>query len=332
MRVVFLCAGLALFAYLAFYLGVGQILQSLTALGWGYPVVVALFMAHQLVRAAALSLCLDREMPFRSLVSIRLSGEAIQSLTFSGPFLSEPSKAWLLARRGVALHEAFAGLLGEYLINAFLTAVITIVGLTWLRTRFPLPSALSAAALAGVIVMTAFLGAALVAIALRIYLLGAIVSAIGRAPLIGRHLKIDANAMRAMEDRLFLVLRGRPTRFLEVSVLEAAAHALLVTEVWWILTTLYEHVSLMHSMIVEAATKIAGITFFFVPGQIGTTEGIYAVVFRALGLASAGGFAVAFVRRVRTLVVSGIGLVVLSIVSRGSTAARSQGDAEGQPY
>jgi hypothetical protein len=33
---------------------------------------------------------------YRDALAIRLSGEAIQSLTLTGPVLAEPTKAWLL--------------------------------------------------------------------------------------------------------------------------------------------------------------------------------------------------------------------------------------------
>jgi hypothetical protein len=117
--------------------------------------------------------------------------------------------------------------------------------------------------------------------------------------------------MRAMEDRLFLVLRTRPSRFLIVLLLEVLAHAILLVEVWWVMRALQPGTSVASALAVEAAAKISGIAFFFVPTQVGAAEGVYAAVFNALGLGSAAGFALAFVRRVRTLAVSAIGAVVL---------------------
>ena len=52
-------------------------------------------------------------------LAIRLSGEAIQSLTFTGPVLAEPTKAWLLEGRGLTLREGFAATITEYLIYTF---------------------------------------------------------------------------------------------------------------------------------------------------------------------------------------------------------------------
>jgi hypothetical protein len=41
-------------------------------------------------------------------MAIRLSGEAVQVLTLTGPFLAEPTPAWLLQRRRFTLTEGFA--------------------------------------------------------------------------------------------------------------------------------------------------------------------------------------------------------------------------------
>jgi hypothetical protein len=50
--------------------------------------------------------------------------------------------------------------------------------------------------------------------------------------------------------------------------------------------------------------------------QLGVSEGAYAVVFNAMGLSAAAGFALAFLRRARTLVVAGIGLWTLAVLTR----------------
>jgi hypothetical protein len=206
---------------------------------------------------------------------------------------------------------AVAGVAAEYLVNAFVTAALTIAGLSWLRRAVPLASALDVAAGISIIAMGTFLTAAGLAIGFRLYLLGTLVAAAGHVPIVGRRLHVDRGAMRAVEDRLFLVLRARPARFLVVLLLEIVAHAILLAEVWWIMQVLHPSIGITSALAAEAAAKISGIAFFFVPSQVGAAEGVYAAVFNALGLGSASGFALAIVRRVRTLAVSAIGAVVL---------------------
>jgi hypothetical protein len=80
-------------------------------------------------------------------LAIRLSGEAIQSLTFTGPILSQPTKAWLLEGHGLTLKEGFAATITEYLICAFVTAAMSISGLLYLIVHFAPPRAVTAFAI-----------------------------------------------------------------------------------------------------------------------------------------------------------------------------------------
>ena len=317
MRALFLILGLALLVYLTIRLGVAEILDSLWGIGWGYLPLLALYGMYQLTRAAALAQAVPAgAVPLRSLLWTQLSGQAVQTLTFTGPFLGEPTRAWQLTRRGVATGDAFAGVIAEYLVNTFLSAALSIAGLVWLRAHFPLPAPVDTVAQVLIIGMAAFLAASAVAILFRIYLLGAIVAAAGRLPLVGRRLRIDPGDMRRMEDRLLLILRDRPARFLRTALLDASAQALLIIEAWWILRALKVDAGLFTAALLEAATKFISLAFFFVPGQIGAAEGTYVVAFDALGLAPAAGFAFAFVRRLRTLAGAGAGLLALSLSGR----------------
>ena len=326
MRALFLILGLALLVYLTIRLGFADLLDSLRGIGWGYLPLLALYGTYQLTRAAALAQMVPAgAVPLRSLLSTQLSGQAVQTLTFTGPFLGEPTRAWQLTRRGVATGDAFAGVIAEYLVNTFLSAALSIAGLVWLRAHVPLPAPVDTAARILIIGMAAFLAASAVAIVFRIHLLGAIVAAAGRLPLVGRRLRIDPADMRRMEDRLLLVLRDRPSRFLRTALVDALAQALLIIEAWWILRALKVDAGLFTAAILEAATKFISLAFFFVPGQIGAAEGTYVVAFDALGLAPAAGFAFAFVRRLRTLAVAGAGLLALSLSGRAHRGTAEDG-------
>jgi hypothetical protein len=84
-RAAALLGGCVLLATLFVRLGPGRILSLLTALGWNFLVVVAIFMAHELMRTLALTRWLpaDRRPPVVELLRIRLLGEGAGALTRS---------------------------------------------------------------------------------------------------------------------------------------------------------------------------------------------------------------------------------------------------------
>ena len=68
---------------------------------------------------------------------------------------------------------------------------------------------------------------------------------------------------------------------------------------------------------IEGGLKFVSVAFFFIPSQVGVSEGTYAILFDTLGLAATAGVSLAFIRRLRTLVAAGIGLVSMALLSSG---------------
>src|SRR5262249_4137556 len=165
-------------------------------------------------------------------------------------------------------------------------------------------------------VMAGFLVAAAVAIAFRIYLIGGVVNGIRNLPLIGKRIPWDRNGVRQMEDFLFHVLRDRPQQFATILALDLIAHALLIIELYWIVTSSGVVFRMFQAFLSEASTKFMALGFFFVPMQVGVAEKTYSVVFSTLGLPLTAAVAMSLVRRMRTIIVSTIGLATLAQMSR----------------
>jgi hypothetical protein len=309
-RAVLLGFGCALFVYLLVRLGVAEIVSLLLGIGWYFGLIAAIYAGHQLIRAIAYWKCItaNEHSSYWDIVRIRLSGEAIQFLTSTGPFLAEPAKVWLLRRRGLSTRHAVAATVSEYLIYMFTSAAFSIAGLTYLVGNFELSRPASVAAKVIAYAMGVFLLAAIGAIVFRVYLIGAIIKGAGRLPLIGKYVRLDENDVRETEDLLFVVLRDRPLRFLSILAVELAAQALLVLELFVLLRITGRPFSVLQPLLIEGATKFVGLAFFFIPGQVGAAEGTYAFIFKTVGLSASAGFALALARRARSLLVAGAGL------------------------
>jgi len=309
-RAVVFGFGCVLFVYLLVRLGAAEIFSLLLGIGWSFGLIAAAYTGHQLIRAIAFWKCIttNKRSSYWDIVRIRLSGEAIQFLTSTGPFLAEPAKVWLLRRRGLSIKQAAAATVSEYLIYTFTSAVLGITGLTYLVSNFELSRPESIAAKVIVYAMGAFLLAATAAIIFRIYLIGTIMKGVSRLPVVGRHMRLEEKDVRDTEDLLFVVLRDRPLRLLSILAVEFIAQALLVLELFVLLRTTGKPFSVLQPLLIEAATKFVGLAFFFIPGQVGAAEGTYALIFKTVGLSASAGFALAVGRRLRSLLVAGVGL------------------------
>ena len=318
LRTGLLLGGTALLVLLLWRLGPSEILNALSRIGWYFVPVMLLGGAHHAMRALALRVCVLRLglLRYRDALAIRLSGEAIQSLTFTGPVLSQPTKAWLLESHGLTLKEGFAASITEELICAFVTVGMSVGGLVFLLVRFEPPSAVAGVAVLLVCLFGAFLISSAVAIARRFYLIGTIIEGLGNLGVLRGRFQPNMAWIHRMEDLLLVVLRDSPGRFLTVLLIECAAQALLVFELFWLLRALDLIVAASYPLVIESSTKAIGIAFLFVPLQLGVSEGTYAVIFDVMGLSAATGFAVAFFRRARMLAVAGVGLATLAVLTR----------------
>ena len=318
LRIVLLAAGLVLLIVLLWRLGLSEILDVLGRLGWSSLLILFLYAANQSLRALALRSCVLKAdlLGYADALAIRLSGEAVESLTVTGPFLAEPTRAWLLKRHGLTLQEGFAAVITEYLISSFVGAAMSIAGLVMLVRQYESPAAVTVTAISIIVFFSAFLVASIVAISRRFYLIGTIIDGLTRIGVLRGRLRPDLSWINRMEDMLLAVLRDRPRRLVAVVLIETAAQALLVLELFWLMRALNLGADRFAPFIIEASTKVIGIAFLFIPLQIGVSEGAYALILDVMMLPAAAGFALAFVRRLRSLVVASVGFGTLAFLTR----------------
>jgi len=318
LRTVFLLCGTAFFIILLWRLGPSEILVLLGRIGWHSIPILFFYAAHHATRALALHTCVlrPRLVRYRDALAVRLSGEALRSLTFTGPLLAEPARAWLLERRGLTLKEGYAATITEYLINSFVVAGMSIAGLLYFVEHFEPAPIISRIAIGIASGLGVFLAASTIAIARRFYLIGTLINSMARLGVLRGRLRPDMTWINRMEDILLAVMRDRPARLAAIALVEVVAQVFLILELFCLLHALGLAVPYRYPFVIEASTKVTGVAFAFVPLQLGAAEGTYMLVFNTLGLPAVAGFALAFARRARSLVAAGIGLMVLARVSR----------------
>jgi len=304
LRIALLAAGAAVLVALVRQVGVATIADLLRRVGWAFAIVSALYFSHVCVRAAALWRSTARPEPlrYRDVLRVRLSAEAIEMLTFTGPLLAEPAKGVLLTRHGVGGADAFGGVAIEYLLYTLTSTWMATVALSLLVAHGMLPPGLANAVTGVVAGMVAFTIAFGVAAWSGIGLIVPIVRGVGASGLAAR--------IEPVERVLVAFMHDRPARLAEVIGLELVAQAMLASEILVTVRVLGYAFSSAQALVVEGAVKVISIAFFFVPGQIGAAESVYTLLFRSIGLPGAVGLTMALVRRVRALVVAAIALAV----------------------
>jgi hypothetical protein len=298
------------------HIGPGTIAGLVRQVGWSFWLITLLYAAHTALRGVALWQTLPPgAIPLLDVIGIRFGAEGVEMLTLTGPFLAEPAKAWLLHRRGIETPAAFGAVAAEYLLYNLTAAWMGSVALGILLSRGALLRGLNAPAeglLAGVAALT--IGCAITAVTGR-GLIASSVQAIARrvAP---RRADAAVARVRRVEGVLVAVLHDDPRRLAAMLAVELAGHLLLAIEIMVTLDALGLHAGPGPALIIEGAVKWIGALFFFVPGQIGVSEGIYAILLPAVGLPAAAGVTIALVRRARALIVGGVGFLFFAVPLR----------------
>jgi hypothetical protein len=98
-----------------------------------------------------------------------------------------------------------------------------------------------------------------------------------------------------------------------IGVLCLAQHALLIYEAYLLLGVLGGGTTLRTALVFEAVSKIVNTVGAIVPGRVGISEGGSALLADALGFGASHGLSLALMRRVRSLIWTGVGLTLLPV-------------------
>lgn len=317
-RTVLLLVGFALVAFLFLRLGPGQLVDLLARLGWAALIFPPLYAAHHAIRTVALSAALERvgSVPFLRLLLVRLTGEAVQYLTFTGPLLAEPTKAWMLRKEGLESSDAVAATVTEYVAFTGTACVVSLTGLVALRLLVPMPLAMRVPVSATAIGILALLVVVVLGLRRRWPFDRWVLAGVRRVGGAATRALVTPEWASEMVAHVFRNLRDDGRRLRRILGCETVAQALIVLELYLLLRLFDVQVTATTLFIVEGVSKVSNFLFFFVPARAGTDEATLVLITGTLGLASVVGLGVSLVRRARSLMTGAVGLVAVWILSR----------------
>jgi hypothetical protein len=309
--------GLFLFAYAVQRAGgFSEVFAGIRRIGWGLLPILALAGLRFALRAECWRRCMPpaTRMPYRRAFTAYVAGDAIGNLTPLGLVASEPTKVFLI-RHQLATREAASSLAVDLLVYSVSALVMIVVGaITLLATVPSLPTGWRVAVIAALVAI-----AVAVPVALRV-LRGTWGEERGaRPPWRERLASLRESIVRSSAG-------GHPARLWRVFVLHLVFHAAAVAEVLLTLGLLLgAWPTLAQAVIFSALDRAVIIAFKFVPFRIGVDEASSGIVATLLGFPGMTGVTLAIVKKVRSLVWTGIGLMF--IAAQGAPATGPHGSA-----
>ncbi len=306
--------GIGLFVYVINRVGLQPVFDALGRIGFGFFLIVGINGVRHLFRTASMSLAVPsehRDFSVRHAFAVRLAGEAISFLTFTGPLLGEATKVALLRRR-VPLAHGVPALVVDNLLYNLSVGVFILSGACVMLWAYDLPQVVSLTLLLIAVSASLGLAAALFAASRRVMLLTWLIDRLGRMGIKSATLASKRDQVYSLESKVYDFYNHRRGAFFVMLALNFLAHASSVFEVYITLRMLGLKADVQASYVIESLTKVINFVFGFVPGTIGVYEGGTEVVLQTLGYAAATGVTLALVRKAAIVFWTGIGLLILA--------------------
>lgn len=315
-----LLAGIGLFVWIIRLIGASAILDSLRAVGLGFVVLLIVSGVRHGLRAAAWASCFEKDESSFSLFelfNVRLAGEAIRFVSFTGPLLGEPAKAALMRKR-LPMVQGLSSLVIENLTYTFAAMLVTLSGLALFVANYTLHRNIQLSAFAIAVLMLVLVFAVRRGIKRRTFALSRLAKTIAKVGVrsTGAWFEKRSVGIERMETNVYEFYSRGGSTVLRVLLLELAANLANVLEVYVILSFMNLPATFLTAFIIEAVMKVINFTFFFLPAQVGVFEGGNALLLKALGMGASAGVALALIEKMRTLAWTAYGLLALAFLLR----------------
>jgi putative ABC transport system permease protein len=306
--------GLALLVYVIRRVGVQPIFDALLKIGFGFLVLLGISGLRHALRTLAMRAAVapeHRRFSFRHALAVRLGGEAISFLTFTGPILGEATKVALLRKR-VPLAYGVSALVVDNILYNLSVALFILSGAVVMLAAYNLPSAVQVVLYGIAAVATLGIGLTVLAARRRVMLLTWVIDTLGRFGFHPKFLTSRRNHISDLESHVYDFYSNRPGSFLGMIGFNLLSHASSVLEVYVTLRMLGYFPFVHAAYVIESLTKVINFVFGFVPATIGVYEYGNEVILHTLGFAAATGVTLALVRKAGTLFWTVIGLIILA--------------------
>ncbi len=307
LQVLLLFIGCFLLYWVVKKTGVQQLMDSLTTLGWRiiFPILIGLFICFLTTGAWWQYLKrFEHQLKFFELLSIRLVGEATNTLTpvnFAG---GDPIRIWMLSRHISAAHGG-ASVVIDRTVQILSTIILITVGTAVAILHLNLPTSVDMI-LAGTVLLFLFLTSLL----LRQQSKGFFQSLANwttRWPKIHKVFE----QLKETDDLMVDFYQKDRKIFAGCLVLHTAARFAGMLEVYLLAYYLNIPMDWWQALFFNAVFPVVNFLGTIVPGAIGVMEGVVGALFYSMHWNPADGVALQIARRLRTGFWIGIGLLIL---------------------
>ncbi len=309
---ILLLIGIAAFTYLVWELGWESTVDSLLKMRWWWLGIFVLACTWQMCHTLAWSQIL-KALGHRPsawfLFRLKFISEAINMVAPSANIGGDMVRAYLIGKE-VPLTTGISSVLIDKTIDNFSRMFFNMVGLLVTAILLPVPQEWIKLA-AGLFAVVFLLN--VLSVVFQVRGLGKSVNKLaGFLPFLRSKVARRRQQLASVETELQTVYLRSPLHVVAAIGWNLMARTLGLMEVWLILWLLGTGIGLEGAYYVAAVVNVINSAFFMVPGQWGVAEGTQVLLLQSLGFTAAVGLSLGVIRRIRRLVLTGVGLLLLA--------------------
>ncbi|MFH0977303.1 MAG: lysylphosphatidylglycerol synthase transmembrane domain-containing protein [Spirochaetota bacterium] len=313
-KTVFLLFGFIILFILFRSFGVEKFLNDIMLLGWRFIIIVFLFLFNNIILSYAWKVLINYSIKwniFYKLVLARIAGDSTSSINLMGAFAGEPIKA-LFLKNEIPFKTGLASVVLDRTVHSLANALMLLTGIIFSFFILDLPVGISIGFLIFIILFCV-----LIILILKKQKDGFIEFIVNRIPKkISSKFMTDDKLKKISEidKEIISVLHSKNNLKRFFTSLAVRYISVLITgtlEVFLIIKFINVNITAINSMFVYLFTLFLTSIVFFMPANIGTSEASYSLALKFLGYDPALGLTVGIIRRLRTFVWAGIGVLIL---------------------
>lgn len=316
--VIFTIFGVGLFAYFIYSVGFYEILAGIGKIGFGgFAVILVIYFLRLSVRAYAwkISVYEPYKLDFSDTITAVIIGEALSSIIPLGILVSGTAKA-VAVRRKVPLVVGLSSVATENLFYSLVTGTFICFGAFAFLRQFQLEPSFVYLIDFIIIFIIFCISLGILIVVRQWHWASSICEWLYNRGILKSILKSGRLQVRLFENLIYGFYRKYPKRFFPLCILQIVFHLLGIFEVWYILSRISEiFPTFSTAFFLESMSRLITIVFKLIPFLVGVDEAGAEFIVETLAVGTGIGVTMAIIRKGRTIVWAGIGLIF--IVKRG---------------
>ncbi len=314
-KIIFTITGIIILAILIKSFGINTLIRHLKEIGWKFIFIVLIHIFANLCFTFAWRLVIEMPMTrkqFGKMMLARLAGDSTSSINAIGAVAGEPLKA-VYIKDFVPFKMGLASVILDRTIHNFANVLILLTGICLSLFMLDLP---------GYVILISFL------IVIVLLVVSFFIFKTQRSGFIEYFLnilpkKITARFMtenklekiREIDKHISAVMKSGNRKKVYISLIIHYMTTLLIASLELYLIAIFIGINndfnFSHAVFVYIFGFFFSTAAFFMPANIGVSEGSYALALKLLGFDAGIGVSMGFVRRLRAFTLAGIGVLLL---------------------